>query len=270
MGRPRPRVEAPSPALSPARQALADHLEHLLSSRPKPTASPSQSSDCREQLAVAMIDLQNAELVLANIDKAHSAEIAKAARENCCSVEPVESAEAEASVQRARRNVNSIRMALEEVQSGPNPGECQSRSGEDPVRPVGARRFGRRARDVPGTVGLRRVTRTTSLRSNCLASTRRLASTVVTWKRRLRVLVFHGCSDLKHCARPGISPMDISSVAARARLARHLVDGAPLSVTSRAIPVRPDDNTPLSELRRNVVAVGLGAFATVALLDWIN
>ena len=62
-----------------------------------------------------MIDLQNAEHVLADIDTAHSAEIAKAARENCCSVEPVESAEAEAAVQRARRNVNSIRMALEEV-----------------------------------------------------------------------------------------------------------------------------------------------------------
>jgi hypothetical protein len=42
--------------------------------------------------------------------------------------------------------------------------------------------------------------------------------------------------------------------------------------------MRPsDDATPLSELRRNFVAalavfvvVGLGAVATVALLDWIN
>jgi hypothetical protein len=38
-----------------------------------------------------------------------------------------------------------------------------------------------------------------------------------------------------------------------------------------------DDPTPLSELRRNAiaafavfVAVGIGAVATVALLDWIN
>ena len=58
---------------------------------------------------------------------------------------------------------------------------------------------------------------------------------------------------------------------------RQLVDGALCSVTSRAIPVRPDDNTPLSELRRNAVAavavfvvVGLGAFAFVALLDWFD
>jgi hypothetical protein len=53
--------------------------------------------------------------VLAAIDAQHSAAIAAAAREGCCSAEPVESADAEAAVSKCRRLVNSIRQALEEV-----------------------------------------------------------------------------------------------------------------------------------------------------------
>jgi hypothetical protein len=111
---PRPRTETVTPTLSPARAALANHLAHLtkLSTSADNVSRP--VARLREQLSAATIALSNAELVLANLDKQHSAAIAKAAREDCCSVEPVESANAEAAVQRARRSCNSIQMALAE------------------------------------------------------------------------------------------------------------------------------------------------------------
>jgi hypothetical protein len=112
-GPPRPRSETVS-SLSPARQALAQHQAHLVKLQAEANLKAKPVARLREQLSQAMVDLANSEHVLANIDAAHSAEIAKAARDNCCSVEPVESAEAEASVQRARRNVNSVRMAMDE------------------------------------------------------------------------------------------------------------------------------------------------------------
>jgi hypothetical protein len=115
MGPPRLRSETVFPALSPARQALADHLEHLAKLAAEVERKSKPVARLREQLSAAHVDLQNAEHVLADIDAAHSAAIAKAAREDCCSEQPVESSDAEAAVSRARRNVNSIRMALEEV-----------------------------------------------------------------------------------------------------------------------------------------------------------
>jgi hypothetical protein len=107
-GPPRPR------SLSPARAALSDHLSSLvrLSAEAERVSKPVDR--LREQLSAAMVELQNAELILANLDKAHSAEIARAARDNCCSAEPVESADAEAAVSRSRRHVNSVRQALDE------------------------------------------------------------------------------------------------------------------------------------------------------------
>jgi chromosome segregation ATPase len=115
LGPPRPCAETVSPTLSPARRALADHQATLAKLAAEFERVSKPVDRLRDQLAAANIELQNAEHVLADIDKQHSAAIAKAARENCCSMEPVESAEAEAAVSRARRNVNSVRMALDEV-----------------------------------------------------------------------------------------------------------------------------------------------------------
>jgi hypothetical protein len=115
-GPPRPRTaEAASPALSPARQALADHLGNLEKLAAEVARKAKPVDRLREQLAAAQVDLANSELVLNNIDAAHSAAIAEAARVGGCSAEPVESADAEAAVARSRRHVNSIRQALEEV-----------------------------------------------------------------------------------------------------------------------------------------------------------
>jgi hypothetical protein len=113
-GPPRKRSETVSPPLSPARTALADHLEHLSKLAAEADRKSKPVQRLRDQLAAAHVDLQNAEMVLTNIDALHSAAIAKAARENCCPVEPVQSEGAEQAVQRARRNVNSVRQALEE------------------------------------------------------------------------------------------------------------------------------------------------------------
>jgi hypothetical protein len=115
MGPPRPRVEAPSPALSPARQALAHHLGNLAKLAAEVERKSKPVARLREQLGAAHVELQNAERVLADLDAQHSAAIAEAARVGCCSAEPVESADAEAAVERARRNCNSVRMAMEEV-----------------------------------------------------------------------------------------------------------------------------------------------------------
>jgi hypothetical protein len=112
---PRARSETVSPALSPARQALAQHLEHLSKLAAEANRKAAPVDRIRQQLSAAHVELQNAELILANIDKAHAAAIAKAAREDCCSEQPVESSDAEAAVERARRNCNSVRMAMEEV-----------------------------------------------------------------------------------------------------------------------------------------------------------
>ena len=113
-GPPRKRSETVSTALSPARQALADHQANLVQLQAEVDRVSRPVNRLREQLAAATIDLQNAEMVLTNIDALHSAAIAEAARVGCCSSEPVESADAEAAVSRAARHVNSIKMALDE------------------------------------------------------------------------------------------------------------------------------------------------------------
>jgi hypothetical protein len=114
VGPPRPRAETVSPTLSPARQALADHQAALAKLSAEIARVSKPVDRLRQQLSAAMLELQNSEHVLADIDKQHSAAIAKAARDNCCSAEPVESEDAEAAVSRARRNCNSIRQALAE------------------------------------------------------------------------------------------------------------------------------------------------------------
>jgi hypothetical protein len=110
MGPPRFHPDAvPSP-----RQALANHFIHLakLAANHERTSRPVDR--LRGQLSQATGDLQRAEAALAQVDAKHSAAIATAARLDNCSVEPVESSAAEAAIARARRNVNSIRQALEE------------------------------------------------------------------------------------------------------------------------------------------------------------
>jgi hypothetical protein len=115
MGPPRPRTaEAASPPLSPARVALVAHLQHLSKLAAECDRTSKPVDRLREQLSAAMVELGNAEHVLAGIDAQHSAAIAAAARSDCCSAEPVESADAEANIARSRRHVNSVRQALDE------------------------------------------------------------------------------------------------------------------------------------------------------------
>lgn len=103
------------PSLPPARAQLAEHQANLakLSVECERTGKPVDW--LRQKLAEATAVLTQAEATLAGIDAAHSRAIAEAARTGTFSAEPVESVDAEAAVQRARRNVNSVRMALEEV-----------------------------------------------------------------------------------------------------------------------------------------------------------
>ena len=108
--------------LSPARQALAQHIEQLeklaadLETKQKP---------CRwlqEKLSAATAELGRAEAALAAVDAAHAAALAQAARSaGAATPAPVSPPSAgaggaeEAAVHRARRDCNSVSMALNEV-----------------------------------------------------------------------------------------------------------------------------------------------------------
>src|SRR5689334_15821323 len=59
-----PPLEAPLPALSPARTALADHLAHLVKLAAEVERASRPVDRLRDQLSAAMVELQNAELVL--------------------------------------------------------------------------------------------------------------------------------------------------------------------------------------------------------------
>jgi hypothetical protein len=113
-GPPRARSEAVSPALSPARAALAQHQTNLavLAAECDRTSKP--VARLRQQLTEATAELGRAEVALNAIDAEHSARIAEAARLDGCSIEPPNSTAAEIAVERGRRNVNSVRMALDE------------------------------------------------------------------------------------------------------------------------------------------------------------
>jgi hypothetical protein len=115
MGPPRPRSETVSPALSPARQRLANHLAHLgeLAAEAERKSKPVEW--CEAQVRKVTAELAEAEAALAAIDADHSARIVEAARRDSCSAEPLESVEAESRVAHSRRNCNSVRTALEEV-----------------------------------------------------------------------------------------------------------------------------------------------------------
>jgi hypothetical protein len=119
MGPPRARsetvpAEPAETALSPARAALAQHLTHLTKLTGDLERVSKPVDRLRAQLAEAMAELQKAESNLATIDAEHSARIAEAARLDAGSVEPPGSTDAEAAIERSRRNVNSIRQALAE------------------------------------------------------------------------------------------------------------------------------------------------------------
>jgi hypothetical protein len=116
MGPPRPRSETVTPVLSPARAALADHITHLakLSAEADRKARPVER--VREQLSLVTDELRRAEAALDAIYAQHSAAIVEAARADSCSTEPPETVKAESAVARARRNCNSVRMALDECQ----------------------------------------------------------------------------------------------------------------------------------------------------------
>lgn len=114
MGPPRARSEAPSPALSPARAALANHLAHLVKLAAEVDRTSKPVDRLRQQLTEATAELGRAEVALNAIDAEHSARIAEAARLDGCSIEPPNSTDAEVAVERARRNVNSVRMALDD------------------------------------------------------------------------------------------------------------------------------------------------------------
>jgi hypothetical protein len=101
--------------LSPARRALADHQAHFVELQAAADRAAKPADRLREQLTQAMVDLQKAEADLAAIDAQHAEAIAQAARAGTVSVEPPNSAEAEAAVANARRNVNILRQALDEV-----------------------------------------------------------------------------------------------------------------------------------------------------------
>jgi hypothetical protein len=120
-GPPRPRSEAPTadtPApLTQARAALADHLAHLsqLAVEVERTAKPAER--LRQQLTAAVAALSVAEAALAGIDRQHAAALATSARDGTdAPTFPPSSAAAEGAVDRARRNCNSIRQALDECQ----------------------------------------------------------------------------------------------------------------------------------------------------------
>jgi chromosome segregation ATPase len=101
--------------LSPARQTLQEYLGHLANLSAELTRTQRPVENLSQRLAAATSDLQKSEADLATIDAAHAAAIAKAAKDDTFSVEPPRSEETEAAVSRARRNVNTIRMALDEV-----------------------------------------------------------------------------------------------------------------------------------------------------------
>jgi len=115
MGPPRPRSET-VPALSPARTALAQHIEHLATLAAEVERASRPVHWCKSQVNKAQGELVEAEAALAAIDNAHSARIVEAAKNGTFSEQPVESAEAEAAVSRARRNCNSVRQALAECE----------------------------------------------------------------------------------------------------------------------------------------------------------
>jgi flagellar biosynthesis chaperone FliJ len=115
VGPPRARGEpASNPVLSPARTALAEHLQHLLKLTGDLERVSKPVDRLRTQLSEATSDLQKAERNLATLDAEHSARIAEAARLDAGSVEPPGSTDAEAAIERSRRNCNSIRQALTE------------------------------------------------------------------------------------------------------------------------------------------------------------
>jgi hypothetical protein len=105
----------PPRALSPARQALADHIAHLglLAANLERLSKPVKW--CQAQVQKAQAKLAEAEAALAQIDADHSRRIVEAAKRDSCSAEPLESVEAENRVAHARRNCHSVKMALDEV-----------------------------------------------------------------------------------------------------------------------------------------------------------
>jgi hypothetical protein len=121
MGPPRPRtvdtstmIPAKAP-LSPARQALENHRASIarLSAEVERVSKPVDW--LRGRLDAATGELQHAEANLSQIDHAHAAALAQAARDGASAPAlPPSSAGAEEALQRSRRNVNSVRQALTE------------------------------------------------------------------------------------------------------------------------------------------------------------
>jgi hypothetical protein len=91
------------PALSPARQALAQHQAHMVRLAGDLERVSKPVDRLRQQLAEAMSELGRAEAGLAAIDAEHSARIAEAARLDAGSVDPPGSTAAEAAIERSAR-----------------------------------------------------------------------------------------------------------------------------------------------------------------------
>lgn len=115
-GPPTPRRSDPPTPPSPARAALHNHQQELVELQANHQRASKPVDFLRTKLVIATADLSAAESELAKIDAAHSAALARAAREGTEVPAPPSSADAEARLARARRNTNSVRQALAECQ----------------------------------------------------------------------------------------------------------------------------------------------------------
>jgi hypothetical protein len=111
-GPPRPE---PAP-LSPARAALASHQADLARLAAEADRLGQPVERLRKQLDAAEAEQHKAGVEIEAIDASYAAALAHAAREGEEAPEPFHSPDAAAALDRARRNVNSIRQALDECQ----------------------------------------------------------------------------------------------------------------------------------------------------------
>ena len=124
--------------LSPARRALADHLAMVARAKADLERATKPAARLREQLSAANQQLAAAEVDLAAVDAQHAAAIRDQARSGVeiTSGKPPASANEEAALDRARRNVNAIRAALTECEGDVREASSALRNAEAQLDPL--------------------------------------------------------------------------------------------------------------------------------------